>query len=69
MRATDADSGQKLTYTLTNTDNDADDFDIDWATGQLKTKAALDFEGTPTSYDRHRQGHRPGGRYPRQILQ
>ena len=46
MRATDADSGQKLTYTL---DGDgADDFDIDWATGQLKTKAALDFEDQPS---------------------
>ena len=31
------------------TGTDADDFDIDWATGQLKTKAALDFE-TKSSY-------------------
>ena len=41
--AEDAD-GDVLTYTLTsaNNDNDADSFDIDWATGQLKTKGALD---------------------------
>ena len=31
VRATDADSSQKLTYTLTGAD--ADSFDIDWATG------------------------------------
>ena len=47
VRATDADSGQKLTYTLTG--DNADLFDIDWATGQLKAKAALDFEDV-TSY-------------------
>ena len=34
--------GDILTYTLT--DNDADDFSIDWATGQLMTKGALDHE-------------------------
>ena len=34
--------GDILTYTLIGTD--ANDFDIDWATGQLKTKAALDKE-------------------------
>ena len=38
--------GDILTYTLTGTGTN--DFDIDWATGQLKTKAALDFEGTPS---------------------
>ena len=47
VRADDADSGQKLTYTLTGTD--ADDFDIDWATGQLMTKGPLDAE-TKSSY-------------------
>ena len=46
VRATDADSGQKLTYTL-GVDS-ADVFDIDWATGQLKTKAALDEETGPS---------------------
>ena len=35
--------GDILTYTLDATS--AMSFDIDWATGQLKTKAALDFEG------------------------
>ena len=44
VRATDADSGQKLTYTLDDTS--AMSFDIDWATGQLKTKAPLDEETT-----------------------
>ena len=63
VRADDADSGQYLTYTLTSTNNDAEDFDIDWATGQLKTKAALDFE-TQVQLHRRRQGHRPGGRSP-----
>ena len=42
--ATDADN-DILTYTLTGT-GDSDAFDIDWATGQLKTKGPLDFEGT-----------------------
>ena len=49
VRATDADSGQKLTYTLD--DNSAMSFDIDWATGQLKTKAALNFETAPVLGD------------------
>ena len=50
VAAMDDDSNQRLTYTLTSTNNnDADDFDIDWATGQLKTKAALD-EETKDSY-------------------
>ena len=49
VRATDADSGQKLTYTLTGTD--AGNFDIDWATGQLMTNEALDFETAPTLDD------------------
>ena len=39
--------GDILTYTLTGTD--ADDFDIDWATGQLMTKGPLDAE-TKSSY-------------------
>ena len=43
VRATDADSGQKLTYTLDNTRCHVD-FDIDWATGQIMAKAALDFD-------------------------
>ena len=34
--------GDILTYTLSGTD--ADSFSIDWATGQLMTKGALDFE-------------------------
>ena len=39
------DDGEVLTYTLTGTD--ADSFDIDWATGQIMTKAPLDFEMDP----------------------
>ena len=46
VRATDADSDQRLTYTLGGTDDAS--FDIDWATGQIMTKAALDFETAPT---------------------
>ena len=38
--------GDILTYTLTGTD--ADSFSIDWATGQLMTKGALDFETDET---------------------
>ena len=46
VAASDAD-GNTLTYTLGGTD--AESFDIDAATGQLKTKAALDIE-TKSSY-------------------
>ena len=42
VAATDADAGGTLTYTLGGVD--AASFDIDGATGQLKTKAALDYE-------------------------
>ena len=42
VSAKDADDGDTLTYTLRGTDAAA--FDIDSATGQLKTKAALDYE-------------------------
>ena len=42
--ATD-DNGDVLTYTISE---GADSFDINRATGQLMTKAALDFEGTPS---------------------
>ena len=38
--------GDVLTYTLSGTD--ADSFSIDWATGQLMTKGALDFETDPS---------------------
>ena len=47
VMATDADAGDTLTYTLGGTDMAS--FDIDGATGQLMTKAALDFE-TKASY-------------------
>ena len=47
VTATDADTGDTLAYTLGG--DDAASFDIDPATGQLKTKATLDFE-TKTSY-------------------
>ena len=46
IAATDTEN-DTLTYTLSGTD--ASDFDIDSTTGQLKTKAALDYE-TKTSY-------------------
>ena len=46
VSATDADSGDTLTYTLGGTD--AASFDIDSTTGQLKTKAALDAETKAT---------------------
>ena len=42
VAATDTDSDDTLTYTLSGTD--AGSFDIDTTTGQLKTKAALDYE-------------------------
>ena len=45
--ATDEDSGDVLTYTLGG--DDAASFDIDWATGQIMTKADLD-EETEDSY-------------------
>ena len=47
VAATDPDAGDTLTYTLGG--DDAASFDIDAATGQLMTKAALDFE-TKASY-------------------
>ena len=47
VSAEDTDSDDTLTYTLSGTD--AASFDIDGATGQLKTKAALDYE-TKNSY-------------------
>ena len=48
VQATDPDSGDTLTYSLEDTD-DAAAFDIDEATGQLLTSAALDYE-TQASY-------------------
>ena len=47
VSAKDADTGDTLTYTLSGTD--AASFEIDGTTGQLKTKAALDYE-TKNSY-------------------
>ncbi len=44
--ATDADTGDTLTYTLEGTD--AGSFEIDASSGQLKTRAALDHEATPS---------------------
>ena len=48
VAAVHPDANDPLTYTLGGTD--ASSFDIDTSTGQLKTKAALDFEGGTTSY-------------------
>ena len=49
VEATDPDRGDRLTYALSGTDEAS--FDIDTSTGQLKTKAALDFESGTTSYE------------------
>ena len=46
LTATDEDEGETLTYGLTGTD--AASFDIDTATGQIKTKADLDHETKET---------------------
>ena len=46
IAATDADSGDTLTYTLSGTD--AASFSIDSTSGQLQTKAALDYETKST---------------------
>ena len=46
VSATDPETGDTLTYTLGGTDADA--FDIDGSTGQLKTKEPLDHETTPS---------------------
>ena len=45
VRATDADGGDVLAYSLTGTD--ASSFTIDAATGQLRTKAVLDYDPDP----------------------
>ena len=45
VRATDPDAGDILIYSLSGTDADA--FDIDPATGQLRTKAVLDYDPDP----------------------
>ncbi len=45
VRATDADQGDVLTYSLSGTDGDA--FDIDAATGQIRTKAVLVYDPDP----------------------
>ena len=49
VEATDPDRGDRLTYALSGTDEAS--FDIDTSTGQLKTKAVLDFESGTTSYE------------------
>ena len=45
MQATDPDENEVLTYSLSG--QEADKFDIDPATGQLRTKAVLDLEEQP----------------------
>ena len=45
VQATDPDENEVLTYSLSG--QDADKFDIDPATGQLRTKAVLDLEEQP----------------------
>ncbi len=48
VEATDADTNDTLTYMLGGTD--AGSFDIDTGSGQLKTKATLDYEGSKNAY-------------------
>ena len=48
VTAMDVDTGDALTYDLSDADADAASFDIDSTTGQLKTKAALDHEDKDT---------------------
>ena len=48
VAATDQDAGDTLTYTLSGTDEAS--FDIVGETGQLKTKAALDYEANPSYF-------------------
>ena len=48
VEATDADTNDTLTYTLGGTD--AGSFNIDTGSGQLKTKAPLDYEGSKNVY-------------------
>ena len=53
LRATDDDAGDDLTFALGQSrmlNPDAASFDIDADTGQLKTKAALDYETPPRMY-------------------
>ena len=51
VRANDADQGDVLTYSLTGTD--AASFTIDAATGQLRTKAVLDYDPDPQAENRY----------------
>ena len=53
--ATDPENDTPLTYSLGG--NDVASFNIDTGTGQLKTKADLDFE-TKRQLQRHRAGQR-----------
>ena len=46
ITATDDDSGDRLTYSLDQVD--AATFDVDKTNGQLRTKASLDYEATPS---------------------
>ena len=56
VSATDADN-DALTYSLDDS-TDADSFSIDASSGQLRTRAALDYETGPTSYTFVRVGQR-----------
>ncbi len=49
VTATDPDSGDTLTYSLSGTDANA--FAVDPSTGQLKTKGPLNYEGPQNVYD------------------
>ena len=44
VTATDADSADELTYWLSGNGDDADKFDIDARTGQLKVETKLNYE-------------------------
>ena len=56
VTATDADSADVLTYTLSGADDDDALFDIDWATGQIMTKSPLNFEEGLTDRDNNTDG-------------
>ena len=49
VTATDSDSSDTLTYALVGPD--ASSFTIEATSGQIKTMAALDFEGTQNTYN------------------
>ena len=56
VTATDADSADVLTYTLSGSGDDDELFDIDWATGQIMTKSPLNVEDLVNDRDLNTEG-------------